>query len=193
VEAWFALDGLMHQTCHAAMAVVDLRTRPGSASTAKQQELLDSLNSIHAQWRERKSVSQSADVEQIQELMTKANLDHDDASRQAPQQDDAGISGGAFLGYTPMHIFDPFLASRLNNWRAVRLHIDLIEEPMWGRFDGPRFVCALDICRTYAALGEEQRYLGAEKAVGLYLAGIAFGGPKMYSVTILFSSLVLTP
>jgi hypothetical protein len=184
----------MHQTCHAAMAVVDLRARPGSASTAKQAELLDSLNSAYAQWRERKAVSQSADVEQIRELMNKANLDHDDAFRQTPKHDDAGTpNGGAFLSYTPMRTFDPFLASRLNNWRAVRLHIGLIEEPMWGRFDGPRFVCALDICRTYAALGDERRYLGAEKAVALYLAGIAFGGPKMYSVTIPFSSLVLTP
>jgi hypothetical protein len=188
VEAWFALDGLMHQTCHAASTVVDLRARPGSASTAKQQELLDSLNSAHAQWRTRKAVSQSADVEQIRELMTSANLDHDDASRQPHLHDDGSTGSGVFLGYSPMRIFDPVLASRLNNWRAVRLHIGLIEEPMWGRFDGPRFVCALDICRTYAALGVERKYLGAEKAVGLYLAGIAFGGPKMYAVTIPFSS-----
>jgi hypothetical protein len=172
------------------MTVVSLRARPGLASNTKIQALLDSLNVAHAQWRERKVVQQSADVEQIAELVNKANLDHDDASPTPVLYGTVGNTG-RFLGYTPMRIFNPFLASRLNNWRAVRLHISLIEEPMWGRFDGPRFVSALDICRTYAALGEERRYLGAEKAVGLFLAGVAFGGPKMYAVDDPISSLVL--
>ena len=173
----------MHRTCHTAMTVVDLRSRPGLASYAEMQQLLDSLNTAHAQWRNRKVVQQSDDVERLEELMNKANIDHDGASRQL--QSPGTNVNGAFLEYAPMRIFDPIFASRLNNWRAIRLHIGLIEEPMWGRYDGPQFVCALDLCRTYAALGDERRHLGAEKAVGLYLAGVAFGGPKMYSVCLL--------
>jgi len=179
-DAWFALDGLMHRTCHAAMTIVDLRSRPGLTSYAEMRQLLDSLNAAHAQWRNRKVVRNSDDVERLQELMNEANIDRDGASEQL--QSSGNTVNGAFLGYTPMRILDPFFASRLNNWRAIRLHVSLIEEPMWGRYDGPQFVCALDLCRTYAALGEERRYLGAEKAVGLYLAGVAFGGPKMYAV-----------
>jgi len=52
---------------------------------------------------------------------------------------------------------------------------------MLGSYDGQRFVCAVDLCRTHAALGPEQTFLGAEKACGLYLAGVIFGGPDMYS------------
>ena len=52
---------------------------------------------------------------------------------------------------------------------------------MWGLYDGSRFVCAVDLCRTYAALGAERDFLGAEKSVGLYLAGVVFGGPSMYA------------
>jgi len=162
------------------MTIVDLRSRPGLTSYAEMRQLLDSLNAAHAQWRNRKVVRNSDDVERLQELMNEANIDRDGASEQL--QSSGNTVNGAFLGYTPMRILDPFFASRLNNWRAIRLHVSLIEEPMWGRYDGPQFVCALDLCRTYAALGEERRYLGAEKAVGLYLAGVAFGGPKMYAV-----------
>lgn len=92
------------------------------------------------------------------------------------------ISPTRFLTYSPVRIFDPFFASRLNNWRATQLLISLIQDPMWGLYNGTRFVCAVDLCRTHAALGEERNFLGAEKAVGLYLAGVVFGGPQMYEV-----------
>jgi hypothetical protein len=91
-------------------------------------------------------------------------------------------SSSRFLSYAPVRIFDPFFASRLNNWRATQLLISLIQDPMWGLYNGIRFVCAVDLCRTHAALGEERNFLGAEKAVGLYLAGVVFGGPQMYEV-----------
>src|SRR5208282_3215638 len=41
-----------------------------------------------------------------------------------------------------------------------------------------------DLCRTHAALGVERNFLGAEKACGLYLAGVTFGGPDMHEVRI---------
>ena len=94
----------------------------------------------------------------------------------------SGKTESKFLDYTPLRIFNPFFASRLNNWRAIRLHISLIREPMWGLYDGSRFVCAVDLCRTHAALGFERNFLGAEKSVGLYLAGVIFGGPSIYAV-----------
>lgn len=93
-----------------------------------------------------------------------------------------------FLSYAPIRIHDPFVASRLNNWRATQLHIRLIQDPMWGLYDGARFVCAVDLCRTHAASGDARNFLGAEKAVGLYLAGVIFGGPDMYEVISSFLS-----
>jgi hypothetical protein len=134
----------------------------------------------------------------VNELCHKVNIDRDGSSRQqltsAPncssideisqqwQYTSHGTTESRFLDYTPVRIFDPFFASRLNNWRAIRLHISLIKEPMWGLYDGSRFVCAVDLCRTHAALGSEKNFLGAEKSVGLYLAGLVFGGPDMYAV-----------
>jgi hypothetical protein len=46
---------------------------------------------------------------------------------------------------------------------------------MWGVHDSARIVCAVELCRTHAALGVERNFLGAEKACGLYLAGVTFG------------------
>lgn len=108
-------------------------------------------------------------------------------SENSPQ---SGAAESRFLSYTPVRIFDPFLASRLNNWRAIGLHISLILEPNWGLFNGGRFVCAVDLCRTHAALGAERNFLGAEKSVGLYLAGVVFGGPDMYAVRHMLSRLM---
>jgi hypothetical protein len=179
-----ALDALMHRTCHAASTVNALRSRPGSASETRIQRLMDSLTKSHQQWRERRVVCKSEQTERVSELYHKVNVDRDGSSRQQIPSScsQSGSTESGFLDYTPVRIFDPFYASRLNNWRAIRLHISLIREPMWGLYDGTRFVCAVDLCRTHAALGAERNFLGAEKSVGLYLAGVIFGGPDMYAV-----------
>ena len=118
------------------------------------------------------------------------NIDRDGSSRQgiSPSGPDSGMTESGFLDYTPVRIFNPFLASCLNNWRAIRLYIKLIEEPMWELYDGSGFVCAVDLCRTYGALGSERHFLGAEKSVGLYLAGVVFGGPTKYAVASPFNT-----
>ena len=183
-EAWMALDALMHRTCHAASTVNSLRSRPGSASESRIQRLMDALTKSHQQWRERRVVHKSDESERMSELFHKVNIDRDGSSKQQTTSpySQSGTTESGFLDYTPVRIFDPFYASRLNNWRAIRLHIDLIREPMWGLYDGSRFVCAVDLCRTHATLGAERNFLGAEKSVGLYLAGVIFGGPDMYAV-----------
>ena len=178
----------MHRTCHAAITVMDLRTRPGSATDNQIRRILDALAEAHHQWRERRVVKKSDETERVTELFHKVNVDRDGSSRQQTISDplNSGTTESRFLDYTPVRIFDPFFASRLNNWRAIRLHMGLIRDPMWGVYDGSRFVCAVDLCRTHAALGSERNFLGAEKSVGLYLAGVVFGGPDMYTVRTLF-------
>jgi hypothetical protein len=170
-------------TCHASFTVNNLRSRPGFASETQIHRLMDSLSESHQQWRQRRVIHKSDETERVSVLFP-ANTDRDGASSQQPKLADANSEMGEsrFLDYTPVQIFDPFFASRLNNWRAIRLHISLIREPMWGLYDGGRFVCAVDLCRTHAALGSERNFLGAEKSVGLYLAGVVFGGPDMYAV-----------
>jgi len=143
----------MHSTCHAAHTVKLLHARPGFTSTAKIQKLADSLAKQQQQWRDRRIVRMSDDSKHMNKLLRRVNLDWDGSSRQIMTANpDDGTSDSGFLDYTSIQIFDTFFASHLNNWRAVRLHIELIREPMWGLYDGSRFVCAVDLCRTYAAL-----------------------------------------
>jgi hypothetical protein len=53
---------------------------------------------------------------------------------------------------------------------------------MWGTLDHQRFECAVDICRTHAALGAEKDCLTTGKIWGLYLSGVTFGGEFFYPV-----------
>jgi hypothetical protein len=189
-DAWFSLDALMHRfpcwihitdsrTCHASATVTSLRSRPGSASENEIHKLMNELSESHEQWRERRVVRKSDNTEIMNEHFRQININRDDTkfiSHEFP------LKSERFLKYHPVYICDPFFGSRLNNWRAIYLYINLIQEPMWGLHIGSRFMCAADLCRTHAALGNEQSFLGAEKAVGIYLAGLAFGGPEMYTV-----------
>ena len=180
----------MHRTCHVAALVHSLRSRRGSGFEIPIPQFIDALIEEHQQWRQRRVVRGTDQSEKMNEMMNKVNNDRDDTSQQQlpTAEFDSVSTKTAFLSYTPLRIFNTFFANLLNNWRAIRLYIDLIQEPMWGVYDGTRFICAVDLCRTYAALGLEKNVLGAEKAVGLYLAGVVFGGPDMYLVRILFIS-----
>jgi hypothetical protein len=67
-EAWFAVDALMHQTCHASATVCDLRTRPGTASDTNIRLVLDQLNRVHHEWQSRKVIQHAREVEGVQQM-----------------------------------------------------------------------------------------------------------------------------
>ena len=67
-----ALDALMHRTSHAASAVNNLRSRPGSASETEIHRLMNSLTNAHHQWRERKVIYESDEKERTNELSYKS-------------------------------------------------------------------------------------------------------------------------
>jgi hypothetical protein len=175
-EAWFELDGLMHRSCHLALM------------GDQGHDSLSQLIVDHRNWRKRQVVRQAEDLERTAELMARSNLSPSTTPfpRFSPilpsEQPPETLTSNCMLSYPPVYASDFFVASRLNNWRAIDLHISLTQNSMLGSYDGHRFVCAVDLCRTHAALGAEQTFLGAEKACGLYLAGVIFGGPDMYSV-----------
>jgi hypothetical protein len=185
VEAWFALDSLMHRTCHASATVLQLRSEGRDSEITP---LLERLKEEHTLWRERPVVKISEESEQI-ELLMKFNIDTPSPSSNPASP--PSLQGSSFLSYPPMRVVDYFLGSRLNNWRAINLYLSLIEQPQWGAHDGTRILCAIDLCRTHAALGAERNFLGAEKSVGLYLAGVSFGGQQMYAVITTMSKLIL--
>lgn len=181
-EAWFALDGLMHRTCHVSALVCVLRQAPSSPVTDSQaREWIDNLVDDHREWRQRAIIRKADDIEKTIERFHQVYLNDSSLSDSLPG---THISRSTFfLNYPLMHISDYFFANRLDNWRAIQLYIDLIQQPMWGIHEDNRFICAVDLCRTHAALGVELNCLGAENACGLYLAGVAFGGPDLYHVS----------
>src|SRR5439155_24307018 len=87
-----------------------------------------------------------------------------------------------FLEYTRVELTNPFYANLLNHYRSIEIYISLIPQPIWGTVDHWRFECAVDICRTHAALGEERNFLTTGKIWGLHLSGVAFGGELLYPV-----------
>jgi hypothetical protein len=179
-EAWFALDSLMHHACHVSVTVYLLRNNLPAGTPTRESQIIESRDGLvdaHRQWRERPVVRRADDAERLAEVLKIQELHINDSPA-------ANLNEGSFLGYEPLRISDFFLASRLHTWRAIQLYISLIDEPRWGMYDSSRVVCAVELCRIHAALGIERNFLGAEKACGLYLAGITWGGPDMYSVSI---------
>ena len=166
----------MHRTCLASATVLQLRSERRDAEV---RPLLEKLRDEHQQWKERPVVKRAEETEQI-DLLMNVSVDSPMSNANSPTNDPTST----FLNYTPARVIDFFLGSRMNNWRAINLYLSLIEQPMWGIHDGARTLCAIDLCRTHAALGAERNFLGAEKSVGLYLAGVAFGGSQMYAVII---------
>lgn len=171
----------MHRACHASALLRLLRnTLPGPTTESQIRESRDALNDAHEKWRNRPIVRRADEAECIAEILQiqKLHLETPNSLESNPFE----ISSQCFLTHPPVHISDFFFASRLDNWRAIQLYISLIDQPMWGIHDSARLVCAVDLCRTHAALGVERNFLGAEKACGLYLAGVTFDGPERYSV-----------
>jgi hypothetical protein len=87
-----------------------------------------------------------------------------------------------FLNYPPVKLTNFFYANLLNHYRSIEIYISLIPRPNWGTPDPRRFQCAIDLCRTHAALGKERNFLTTGKIWGLHLSGLAFGGPELYPV-----------
>ena len=176
----------MHRACHASAVISLLRKAlPGPTTESQIRESTDALVKAHREWRERPIVRTADDNERLTEVLHFQQL-HLDTSSLPPTGSNSleAASPQSFLNHPPVQISDYFFGSRLDNWRAIQLYISLIAQPMWVTHDSARLVCAVDLCRTHAALGVERNFLGAEKACGLYLAGVAFGGPEMYSVII---------
>jgi hypothetical protein len=165
--ASFALDNLMHRASHLAMEVYELR----KLSTLDQdyssqiQEWIQPLLQEHDAWLRRPIVQQGLAIEE-QINFVKVEDEH--------------LLCPTFLDYPPVRIHDKFYANMLNSWRAIYIFIDLIAKTQVGPVDGinsKRFKFAVDICRTYAALGRDDMFpLG--KVVSVFFAGVAFGGVR---------------
>jgi hypothetical protein len=82
-----------------------------------------------------------------------------------------------FLHYRPLHIENAFYGRLLNQYRSAQLYISLIIHPEQGPQPPDRFECAVDICRTHAALASlpQADTTMTTEIWALYLSGFAFG------------------
>jgi hypothetical protein len=163
VAASFALDALMHRACHLHVLAQADRAMNGRLSTDVMLELLD-LEIAHQNWTTLPIVSLAESFEQ-------------------EAQRCAAIPGTQrFLHYDPIRINDRTYCRLLNYWRAIKIYMSLVEYPEIG--PGPvsssRMPIAIQICRTYAALGIRRPNGFRWDGWSLWFAAVAFGGNNHY-------------
>jgi len=199
--AWFALDNTMHRACHASADALVLR-RSNTTTAASQetdkliQSSVDTLLTNHRKWRQRKVVREADAMERQGQLLAtmasnmSSGFPFDTILPTLQQNAPPATPGGTplqFLHYPPERLTNFFYSNLLNHYRSIEIYISLIPKPMWGYPDPWRLECAIDLCRTHAALGEERNFLTTGKIWGLYLAGVTFGGHELYPVCLLES------
>jgi hypothetical protein len=193
-EAWFRIDSLMHKGCHLAVSVKRSRQYSEGESESQVSNLIKSIIKEHHGWLEKNIVSKALEIERASELSSKQHPF--EATKQIPNSFPIFPSSLSvilnqrkpipFLDHEPTHINDCFFACRLNRWRAVNLYLALIQERQWLGTNGEAFVEAVALCSSHAAHRGECSPFGSDPAIDLYIAGLIFGGPDMYSVA--FSS-----
>ena len=162
ILASFALDNLMHRATHVSMKAYELRKQDPEQSSIQISKWIQALLLEHAQWCTRPIIIQAERYEQ------KVN-------EQCPTYEQAE---GTFLDYPRLQIYDKFYSNLLNAWRAIYIFIDLIANQDIGPSANPkRLSYAVEICRTYAALGRDDMFpIG--KTIAVFLTGVAFGGKR---------------
>jgi hypothetical protein len=181
-SALFALDALVHRACHVASAINVFRHDSKANREAEISSLLESLVFEHKNWAERLVVVKAREIEQSGPRPRESSARSDLSSPEiGPKIASSPIERQrtGFLDYAPLSVCDPFFVRHLNTWRAIGLHVNLILHPIWGKSEDAMVEEAVNVCRTYAALDGDNEFLGSEKAMALYLAGVIFGGPDI--------------
>ena len=190
--AWFALDNTMHRACHASADATTLRSEQRDPQSVDReiQASIDVLLESHRGWRQRKVVREADEIERRSQLPSSSETSSSGFSLdlstifptiQTPPESttDTVLQ---FLEYPQSQLTNSFYNNLLNHYRSIEIYITLIQQPIWVH-DPWRFECCVDLCRTYAALGEERDFLATGKVLGLYLAGVTFSGLDLYSVS----------
>jgi len=165
--AEFALNDILHRAAHLSYQATEMRKAPTYTTL---DELIiahgaDELTSDLGNWRTRRIIQNAELTEQIA------------FQKLAPEKQSMDDVSHRFLHYRPLHIENAFYALLLNQYRAAQLYISLIIHPEQGPQPPDRFECAVDICRTHAALTAlpQKDTIMTTEIWALYLSGFAFG------------------
>lgn len=158
--AAFAQDDLIHRACHFAFRARAIRQSDGYSPNHEQEILsvVDKLEEENREWKRRLVVMMAENYEQTAQYIQ-------------------SVDSLGFGDYPPLVVLNPLYANLLNSSRATGIYISLIAYPVIGPGPNPqRFLDAVEICRTLAALGEDKPHAAASKIWIMFLAGVAFGG-----------------
>jgi Fungal specific transcription factor domain len=165
--AEFALNDILHRAAHLSYQATEMRKAPTYTTL---DELIiahgsEELTSDLGIWRTRRIIQNAELTEQIA------------FQKLTPEQKAMDDVPNRFLHYRPLHIENSFYALLLNQYRSAQLYISLIIHPEQGPKPPDRFECAVDICRTHAALTSlpQKDTTMATEIWALYLAGFGFG------------------
>jgi hypothetical protein len=165
--AEFGLNDILHRAAHLSYQATEMRKAPTYTTL---DELIiahgaDELTSDLGHWRTHRIVQNAELTEQIA------------FHKLTPEQQSMENISVRFLHYRPLHIENGNYGRLLNQYRSAQLYISLIIHPEQGPQPPDRFECAVDICRTHAALAslKQADTTMTTEIWALYLSGFAFG------------------
>jgi hypothetical protein len=165
--ATFTLENLMHKACHYASLIHSMRCDPGLKTpqlVKKVDQVVEILETESRNWINRPIIQSSAQLQ-----LTAQSIQPSFLPPQRPR----------FLSFPPLYILNVFYANLLNSWRALQIYISLIRDPTIGPSSPSRLTHAIEICRTWTALGKTDiTQSEAGKVWIMFLVGVAFGGEK---------------
>jgi hypothetical protein len=165
----FTLDNIMHRGCHVARKAKVLRASPKytSEDEAKILRLCQQLERDLEAWRQQ-PLLQRAEMEE---------MFHQNFGKPVSPE-------CCFLHYPPLVVHNRTYSNLITDYRTARIYLSLVQHPAPGPGlpGSGRFQNAVEICRVIAStpLQERDDIRGAEEAMCLFLAGVAFGGDDYY-------------
>ena len=168
--AQFALDDLLTRAIAINKRAIQLRASSGYDADLSEKAIQSEATKLleeHQAWNERpcvKAAIKQADAEQLIWEENEAEWDKEEGSIQ-------------FIHYPPLKLSDKLFAAIRIQYYWVLIYITFITDPQPGPYPFERFQAAIDVCRTFAAVGWTPACAVCRVVIGLYLSGLTLGEP----------------
>lgn len=169
ILAQFALDDLLTRAINIMKKAILLRKlgthkEPDKIEAAIEMETKNLFNELNA-WTSRPCISIASIQTTLEQCM----------SEDASLPDDANAV--QFLHYPPLKISNKLYGALLVQYYWTFMYLTFITHPQPGPFPVERFQAAVDLGRTYAAIGGGNSVGVSRLVLGLYLTGLTLGEP----------------
>jgi hypothetical protein len=169
VLAQFALDDLLTRAIAINKRVIRLRETSGRDTKITEKAIRRETSKLleeHQAWNDRPYVKAAQEQYEAEQLIA---------------DQDVGLEGDLeqhlFLHYPPLKFSDKLYGALRVQYYSVLIYLTFITHPQPGPYPYERFNAALDLCRTYAAIGWSHACGSCRIVMGLYLTGLTLGEP----------------